>query len=126
MGDTAVNELTSGRPTMFDNGISISGTIETSAVGRTASAFWMQALALLLWGFVYSFFWSSATIIYFLLRKSADGMPVDLVYVPGAGKTQGLPLVGIPAAERAAAERRAEEVLGADQSGEAGSAPRSE
>jgi hypothetical protein len=109
MGDAAVNELTSGRPSTFDNGISISGTIETSAVGRTAAAFWMQALALLLWGFVHSFFWSSATIIYFLLRKSADGMPLDRVYVPGAGATPGLPLVGIPAAERAATERRAEE-----------------
>jgi hypothetical protein len=126
MGEAAVDELTSGRPAAFENGISISGTIETSPVGRAAAAFWLQLLALMLWGFVYSFFWSSATIIYFLLRKSVDGMPLDRVFVPAAGDRPGLPLVGIPAAERAAAERRSAEPGGADQSADAAERPAAE
>jgi hypothetical protein len=109
MNDAAVDGLTSGRPAALQTGDTIGGAAETSLVGRTAATFWLQALALLLWGFVYSFFWSSATIIYFLLRKSVDGMPLDRVFVPGAGAAPELPLVGIPAAERAAAKREAEE-----------------
>lgn len=100
MNPAAVDGLTSGRPALLDDGGAAGGGAETSFLGRTAATFWLQFLGLMLWGFVYSFFWSAATIIYFLLRHSADAMPLDRVYVPASGGAPELPLVGIPAAER--------------------------
>ena len=44
--------------------------------------YWLYAVALLLVGFVYSFFWTSATVIYFLLRLSDDAIELDEVYLP--------------------------------------------
>lgn len=38
---------------------------------------WLRAAAVLVMGFVYSQFWSSTTIIYFLLRRSVDGKELD-------------------------------------------------
>jgi hypothetical protein len=85
MGDDAVNRLTG----------------ESPGIGPVMAGFWLRVLAVLLWGFVYSFFWSSATIIYYLLRHSVDAEPLDKVYVEIAPKTgQELPLVGMPAAEK--------------------------
>ncbi len=109
MDDAAVQGLTSGSPPVLESNPVVPEASETSLFGRTAVTFWLQLLALLLWGFVYSFFWSSATIIYFLLRQSADAMPLDRVYVPAADEPRGPPVVGIPAAERAEAERQQSE-----------------
>lgn len=109
MDDAAVQGLTSGSPPLLESNPVVPAASETSLFGRTAVTFWLQLLALLLWGFVYSFFWSSATIIYFLLRQSADAMPLDRVYVPAADEPRGPPVVGIPAAERAEAERQQSE-----------------
>jgi hypothetical protein len=121
MDDAAVRGLTSGSPPALGMQ-EVVGAAETSLVGRSATTFWLQLLALLLWGFVYSFFWSSATIIYFLLRKSVDAMPLDRVYIPGSGDRQELPLVGIPAAEQAA-ERHAGEPAPADAAASESSPP---
>ena len=106
MPESAVQGLTSGSPPVLDADPIVPAASETSLIGRTAVTFWLQLLALLLWGFVHSFFWSSATIIYFLLRQSADAMPLDRVYVPSDPGRGGPPVVGIPAAERAEAERQ--------------------
>ncbi|REJ71660.1 MAG: hypothetical protein DWQ34_18120 [Planctomycetota bacterium] len=79
---------------------------DTSFTARTVFAMWTQLIAVLLWALVYSFFWSSAVIVYTLLRKSLDATPLTHVYVPRS-KSDGdsLPLVGVPAAEtREAAE----------------------
>jgi hypothetical protein len=89
MGDEAVNRMTS----------------ESPGVGPVMAGFWLRVLAVLVWGFVYSFFWSSATIIYYLLRHSVDGEPLDKVYLEAAPKTgQELPLVGMPAADKRESE----------------------
>ena len=117
MPDAAVDGLMSGGPGTLESSRAPVAGVETSLVGRTAVTFWLQLLALLLWGFVYSFFWSSATIIYFLLRKSADAMPLDRVFLPAAAAGQDLPLVGIPAAEREERERRADESRAAEADG---------
>jgi hypothetical protein len=46
-------------------------------------------------GFIYTFFWSSATITYFLLRHSVDANDFDEVFVEDfEDKDELLPLVG--------------------------------
>jgi hypothetical protein len=93
MGDEAVNRMTS----------------ESPGVGPVMAGFWLRVLAVLLWGFVYSFFWSSATIIYYLLRHSVDSEPLDKVFVEAAPKTgEELPLVGMAAAEKREGETKDE------------------
>jgi hypothetical protein len=58
----------------------------------------MSALALLLVAFVYTFFWSSATIVYFVLRHSVDANDFDEVFIEDAEeKDELLPLVGTAA-----------------------------
>jgi hypothetical protein len=50
------------------------------AAGTSLFSFWLHAWATLVQGFVYSFFWSSATVIYFVLRHSVDGNELDEVF----------------------------------------------
>jgi len=61
--------------------------------------FWMNLLRTAEPAFLFSFFWTAATIAYVLLRKSVDATPIDAVdedLKPG----DEFPLVGIPAVER--------------------------
>lgn len=54
-------------------------------LARGMVIFWNRAVAVLVIGFVYSFFWTSTTIIFLLLRRSADGKDLDDVrFVPEA------------------------------------------
>lgn len=69
------------------------------SIGQTAAGVWMRLLASIPTAFVFSFFWTMATIIYFLLRMREDATPLDEVYLEDAGKRSDLPLVGIPAAD---------------------------
>jgi hypothetical protein len=48
--------------------------------GAGIVAFWLTLMFLLMLGFTYSFFWSAATIIYFLMRKRVDEAELDEVY----------------------------------------------
>ena len=53
-----------------------------------------------------SFFWSATTVIYFLLRQSDDGTPLDQVYIPGPPpKPEPLPVVGVAASQQPVIER---------------------
>jgi hypothetical protein len=66
--------------------------------GSQFASAWMCLLASLVVGFVYSFFWSSSTIIYFALRHSVDANEFDEVYVEEAEeRDELLPLVGTAA-----------------------------
>jgi hypothetical protein len=74
-----------------------------SAWGAGIARGWMHALSLLVVAFVHTFFWSSATIIYFVLRHSIDANDFDEVYVENAEeKDELLPLVGTAAMGEAA------------------------
>lgn len=84
---------------------------EDPSPGVTGSlgAFWYRGLGTLLTAFVYSFFWTAATLIYFLLRKSVDAYDLDRVYLPKeAPKSDEPPLSGMPAVARREAESAAE------------------
>jgi hypothetical protein len=101
MGEERVTDITGDTPASMRPGVVIPMTDSASTIGAAAAGFWMRVLAVLLWGFVYSFFWTAATVIYFLLRRSVDAEPLDKVYLeptPGAGEK--LPLVGMAAAEK--------------------------
>ncbi|MBS0262316.1 MAG: hypothetical protein JSS02_10230, partial [Planctomycetes bacterium] len=57
-----------------------------------------RALAVMVVGFGYTFFWSSATIAYFVLRHSIDANDFDEVYVEDVEEQDELlPLVGTAA-----------------------------
>lgn len=96
---------------------------ESSSTSSTPlGAFWYGGLASLLTAFVYSFFWTAATIIYFLLRRSVDACGLDHVYLPPPPRPAGPPLVGVPSAERREAEATKAETQppSGDTSGESG------
>jgi hypothetical protein len=52
-----------------------------NTVGAGLMAIWLGLIFLLVIGFGYSFFWTSMTIIYMLMRKAADGAELDEVYL---------------------------------------------
>jgi hypothetical protein len=49
--------------------------------GAILTAVWLFVIFLMMLGFGYSFFWTSSTIIYLLLRKSVDAAEMDEVYL---------------------------------------------
>ena len=72
-----------------------SGPAEATTIGLQIASGWMCALSVLVVGFIYTFFWSSATITYYLLRHSVDGNDFDEVFVEDyEDKDELLPLVG--------------------------------
>ena len=76
-----------------------------NAVGFATSAvrFWERVVELLVVGFVVSYFWTAVTIVYFLLRKSVDAMPLDAVAQAESATdndSPSLPLVGVAAAQQ--------------------------
>lgn len=71
---------------------------------------WQIGLKLLHLSVLVSYFWSATTVIYFLLRQSDDGTPLDQVYIPGPPpKAEPLPLVGVAASQQPIIERPATE-----------------
>lgn len=70
------------------------GSSDLSAAGRWGANlihFWNGCVRLLALGFVYSYFWTASTAIYFLLRRDDDGTDFDDVYVDATDQTYGLP-----------------------------------
>jgi hypothetical protein len=51
-----------------------------NAWGAGIVCFWLTFMFLFMLGFTYSFFWSAATMIYFLMRKRVDEAELDEVY----------------------------------------------
>lgn len=59
---------------------------------------WLDALATLIVGFIYSYFWTAGTIVYFILRRSVDANDFDEVFVEDEQERDDLlPLVGTAA-----------------------------
>ncbi|HZT80965.1 MAG TPA: hypothetical protein VFA26_12110, partial [Gemmataceae bacterium] len=50
-------------------------------LGAVLVAFWLYLIFLLVLGFGYSYFWSSSTIIYLLMRRKVDDAEMDEVYL---------------------------------------------
>ncbi len=59
--------------------------------GAGIAWFWMVLVFLLMIGFTYSFFWTSATMIYLLMRKKVDEVEIDEVYIEETPPTPPIP-----------------------------------
>lgn len=61
--------------------------------------FWQHLLGWSVVAFQVSFFWSAATVVYFLMRKADDGVSLDEIYDPAKEEeaTTTLPLTGVAA-----------------------------
>ena len=79
-----------------------------ASLGRMADTgamfvqFWTDCLRTLAYGFLFSYFWTSTTVIYFLLRRLVDAKELDEVYMADDQARHGLPPLktgpdGIPA-----------------------------
>ena len=67
---------------------------------------WLHVLNVTRIGVSVSLFWSATTVIYFLLRQSEDGTPLDQVYMPGPPpKPDSLPVVGVAASQQPVIEQ---------------------
>ncbi|HID23706.1 MAG TPA: hypothetical protein EYP14_15095 [Planctomycetaceae bacterium] len=54
----------------------------TATIGIVTVGLWLRVVSLATVGFVFSFFWTAMTVIYFLLRKSDDDTDFDEVFMP--------------------------------------------
>ncbi len=67
---------------------------DTTAImrwGVLAIGFWVDVVKTVAVGFLFSYFWSAATYIYFLLRQSVDATEMDEVAVEEEPESYGLP-----------------------------------
>ncbi|MBN1909776.1 MAG: hypothetical protein JW818_08555 [Pirellulales bacterium] len=74
----------------------MSGSESLDAVagsGATLIRFWVGCVKLVAVGFLYSYFWTASTAIYFLLRRDVDATEMDEVYLDDNddGQAYGLP-----------------------------------
>lgn len=112
----SMNSIASGagieRPAAEVAKFSLSGRIWEEmfqdGFARSLVQIWGSGVSLIPMAFSFSFFWTSTTIGYFLLRRSEDGTPLDEMNLSDSTdkNTADLPLVGIPAAEYREAQRR--------------------
>ena len=84
MGAEAVNNLFRACPTFLRRAEVIGGPeVDTGViVAAAAVGIWLRIVALATIGFLYSYFWTAMTIVYFLLRKSDDDTDLDEVFLP--------------------------------------------
>ncbi len=59
--------------------------------GLKLIGFWVDVVVTLAMGFAFSYFWTSTTAIYFLLRRHVDATELDEVYLPEERQPYGLP-----------------------------------
>ncbi len=78
----------------------------TAALGAWLIRFFAECVKLLAVGFLYSYFWSAATIIYFLLRRHVDATEMDEVYLDADASEEqvSLPTITTDAAGAPSAE----------------------
>jgi hypothetical protein len=76
------------------------------SLGTLFAGAWLQAVGVLVSGFVASFFWTAATVIYLLLRQVDDATDFHEVYMPEEKEADELlPLVGVAASDQPVIER---------------------
>jgi hypothetical protein len=83
--------------------------------GARILRFWTGCVKILAVGYLYSYFWTAATAIYFVLRRSVDSTEMDEVFLDEdvAGSAFGLPTIetdeeGAPVVEDSTTEDTAE------------------
>lgn len=95
-GYSATTAMLSGSPSTVLRGMQALGSNASAGIGAQIARGWMCALATLVFGFVYSYFWTTATIMYFTLRRSVDANDFDEVFIEDEQEADDLlPLVGV-------------------------------
>lgn len=96
LGAEGAQTLLSRTPELFrSQPVNVSIQSGPYEAGSRLISFWLCGLALLVMGFIYSYFWSTVTVIYFILRHSADGNDFDEVHLDDSSEPDDLlPLVG--------------------------------
>lgn len=86
--------------------VSVTQSLTPWYVRKPNYVFWPDLLRVTHLAVLVSYFWSATTVIYFLLRQSEDGTPLDLVYIPSPPpKPEPLPVVGVAASEQPVIEQ---------------------
>lgn len=62
-----------------------------AGVGMAIIEFWNNSLRTLATGFIFSYFWSATTAIYFLLRRLVDAKQLDVVFLPEEQALHAMP-----------------------------------
>jgi len=101
MSDASAHRLVSETPAYFSTGRS--SAMATNASGVVTA--WLAVLAMIAIGFAASYFWSAATMIYFVLRRADDGTEFDDVWMGEAEEDDLLPLAGIASGDLPVTER---------------------
>ena len=107
MGEEAVARLHAHPPGYFTDARSVPRSADLPASGAANIAgIWLSVIATLAVGFAVSFFWTAATIIYFLLRRADDATHFDEVWLSEVEEEDDLlPLAGIAAGDQPVTER---------------------
>ena len=63
------------------------GPVDPSTVAVRTHRFWLGAVRLFMHAWVFSYFWTAATLLYLWLRHEVDGTPASLVDPPGTTAT---------------------------------------
>jgi hypothetical protein len=108
-GERIAPETLAGLPSLLFDSASVGSldadvTSSTGELGLRLIRFWIDLAVTLAMAFVFSYFWTATTAIYFLLRRHVDATEMDEVYVPEEGAHDLPPLehdasgvVGVPA-----------------------------
>ena len=96
-----------GGPSVGLLGVDSADTSSTARFGLQLIRFWIDLGMTVAMAFLFSYFWTANTAIYFLLRRHVDATEMDEVFVPGEGD-RGLPpldhdAAGVPGVADAAA-----------------------
>ncbi|HEY1784396.1 MAG TPA: hypothetical protein VGG30_02570 [Pirellulales bacterium] len=70
--------------------IDVESASSTARLGLGLIRFWIDLGVTVAMAFMFSYFWTANTAIYFLLRRHVDATEMDEVYIPGEGD-RGLP-----------------------------------
>jgi hypothetical protein len=79
-----------------------------SGIAAVVCAAWLYLLFMMIVGFVYSYFWSASTVIYYLLRRDVDNTEMQEVYIEGEEEDEGMPMEPTPASPVATPSQPAE------------------
>ncbi len=107
LGTSATNGLLFGAPDSLGGAGLLAGTSAgTFNVGTLFVGAWIQAVGLLVSGFITSYFWTATTVIYLLLRQVDDATDFHEVSLPEESEADELlPIVGVAASEQPVIER---------------------
>jgi hypothetical protein len=110
LGNSATGGLVLGAPDSVGGPGLLTGSPSGHiGIGTYFAGAWLQAVGVLVSGFVASYFWTAATVIYLLLRQVDDATDFHEVYMPEEKEADDLlPLVGVAASDQPVIERPAE------------------